>query len=137
VRTAIDTNIVSAIWSNEALASRIVQQLGMAKSQGALLISPAVYAELLAYPGATEKFVNQFLEETGVSVDFHLKEEVWKETARRYAKYAVRRRQSGSGSPKRLLADFVVGAHALLQADRLMSLDPVRYEQDFPELKLV
>jgi predicted nucleic acid-binding protein len=40
-------------------------------------------------------------------------------------------------SGKRLLADFIIGSHALAQADRLMTLDPKRYRQDFPELKLI
>jgi hypothetical protein len=39
--------------------------------------------------------------------------------------------------PKRLLADLVIGAHALIHADRLMTLDPARYRHDFPEFKLV
>jgi predicted nucleic acid-binding protein len=114
-----------------------MRQLGVAKSDGALLISPVVYVELLAYPNATEKFVREFLADTGIGVDFSLKEEVWQEAGRRFAKYADRRRRSGSSQPKRLLADFVVGAHALLHADRLLSLDPAVYGQDFPEIKLV
>lgn len=137
MRTAIDTNILSALWSNESSASRIAHQLGAAKTEGALLISPAVYAELLAYPGASEAFVNRFLDETAISIDFHLQEEVWREAGRRFAQYASRRRRSGSGGAKWPLADFLVGAHALVQADRLITLDPVRYEQDFPELKLL
>jgi predicted nucleic acid-binding protein len=36
-----------------------------------------------------------------------------------------------------LLSDFVMGAHAMLQADRFITLDPRRYSQDFPELKLL
>jgi predicted nucleic acid-binding protein len=137
VRTAIDTNIFSALWSSELGAREILQQLGDAKSLGGLLISPVVYAELLAYPKATEAFLNRFLSDTGVTVDFQLDEPVWVEAGRRFARYAGHRRKSGSGEPKRLLADFLVGAHALLQADRLMSLDPTRYEQYFPELKLL
>jgi predicted nucleic acid-binding protein len=137
VRTAIDTNILSALWSNELGARDIIQRLGDAKSFGALLIAPVVYAELLAYPKATEAFVNRFLSDTGITVDFHLDESVWVEAGRRFARYAGHRRKSGSGEPRRLLADFLIGAHALLQADRLMSLDPTRYKQYFPELKLV
>ena len=40
-------------------------------------------------------------------------------------------------TPKRLLADFVIGAHALYSADRLLTLDEGRYRRDFPELKLL
>jgi predicted nucleic acid-binding protein len=137
VRTAIDTNILSALWSNEAAARKIPRQLGDAKGQGALLIAPVVYVELLAYPKATESFVNGFLSETGITVDFQLDQAVWVDAGRRFARYADQRRKSGSGESKRLLADFLVGSHALLQADRLMSLDPARYKQYFPELKLL
>jgi predicted nucleic acid-binding protein len=137
VRTAIDTNILSAVWSNEPAAVDIAQQLGKARSSGALLISPVVYAELLAYPKATESFVNHFLSETGITVDFAIEELAWVEAGRRFAHYAGRRRKERYGHPKRLLADFLIGSHALLQADRLMSLDATPYKQYFPELKLV
>jgi predicted nucleic acid-binding protein len=50
MRTAIDTNVISALWSNESAAPKAAQRLGEAKSQGGLLIAPVVYAELLAYP---------------------------------------------------------------------------------------
>jgi hypothetical protein len=32
--------------------------------------------------------------------------------------------------------DFLVGAHAARVADRLLTLDRVRYARDFPHLKL-
>jgi predicted nucleic acid-binding protein len=136
LRTAIDTNILSALWSREPLAASIARQLGEAKSRGALLIAPIVYIELLAYPNASESFVKTFLADTGITVDFHLQEALWTEAGQRFARYAIRRRKSGHGSPKRLLADFLIGSHALVQADCLMTLDPARYKQDFPELKL-
>lgn len=137
MRTAIDTNILSALWSSEPSARNIPQQLGEAKSLGALLIAPVVYAELLAYPKATESFVSNFLSETGIAVDFDLDESVWVDAGRRFARYANQRRKSGHGESKRLLADFLIGSHALLQADRLMSMDTARYRQHFPDLKLV
>jgi predicted nucleic acid-binding protein len=137
VRTAIDSNVFSAIWSGEASAAPAADKLGAAKMDGALLISPFVFAELLAYPGATESHVRGFLERTGVAIDYRLQEAVWDETGRRFARYAIRRRQSFGKSPRRLLADFLIGAHALVQADRLFTFDPTVYQQDFPEVKLL
>ncbi len=137
MRTALDTNVISALWSKEPLASMIAKQLGDAKSDGGLVIGGPVYAELLAYPKATESFVNGFLADTGVAIDFEFQQPVWLEAGRRFARYAKRRRRSTPEAPRRLLADFIVGSHALIHADRLMTLDPGRYKQDFPELKLI
>jgi predicted nucleic acid-binding protein len=136
MRTAIDCNIISAIWSGEESASRVLVQLGKAKLEGALLISPFVFAELLAYPRATELFVREFLENAGVIVDYRLDERIWSEAGLRYARYGARRRQATGEGTRRILADFLIGAHALVQAERLLTLDPERYRQDFPELLL-
>jgi len=137
VRTAVDSNVISAIWSWEPSAERATIQLGEAKADGALLVSPFVFAELLAYPGATEAYVRRFLESTGVAIDFDLDERVWTETGLRYARYAARRRKSTGEGPRRIIADFLIGAHALVQADRLLTLDPKVYRQDFPEVSLM
>jgi len=81
--------------------------------------------------------VRKALAETAIAIDFDLEEDVWMLAAESFAAYAMRRRGSGGGSPKRLLADFVIASHALLKADRLMTLDPARYNLDFPKLNLV
>jgi len=70
-------------------------------------------------------------------VEFLLEEPVWRKAAEGFTAYARRRRLSGGSSPKRLLPDFLIAAHALLRADRLFTLDASRYQQDFPELRLV
>ena len=137
MRTAIDTNVLSALWSKEPSASDIARNLGNAKADGGLVVSGPVYAELLAYPKAEESFVNDFLADTGITVDFAFQESVWVEVGRRFARYAKRRRRPSRQAPKRLLADFIIGSHALVHADRFMTLDPKRYARDFPELKLV
>lgn len=137
MRTAIDTNIFSAIWSSEPSAALATVKLGRAKTEGALIISPVVFVELLAYPRSTEAFVRGFLEATGVSIDYKLEQRVWNETGRRFAGYSVRRRRSTGEKPRRVLADFLIGAHALFQAERLLTLDPKVYKQDFPELRLL
>jgi hypothetical protein len=137
VRTAIDANIFSSIWSKEPTAEMVVEQLGRAKQDGALLISPFAFAELYAHPNMTSDFIRPFLDATGVVVDYKLLESVWTEAGLRFARYAARRRKATGEGPRRLLADFLIGAHALVQADRLLTLDPKVYRQDFPELRLL
>jgi predicted nucleic acid-binding protein len=137
MRTAIDTNVLSGLWSKEPSASDIARNLGNAKAEGGLVVSGPVYAELLAYPKATESFVNDFLADTGITVDFEFQQPVWVEAGRRFARYAKQRRRSARQGPKRLLGDFIIGSHAMVHADRFMTLDPKRYTRDFPELRLV
>ena len=58
------------------LASDIAKTLGNAKTEGGLDVGAPVYAELLAYPKATESFVNSFLADTGIDVDFEFQQRV-------------------------------------------------------------
>ncbi len=134
--TAIDTNILSAVWDREPGSARWVELLGESFRAGSLVVCGVVFAEALAHPRASEDFVRNFFKETGILVDFGADEILWTETARRYSRYALRRRQSSGQATKRLLADFVVGTHALLHADRLFTLDKGRYEHEFPEIEL-
>jgi predicted nucleic acid-binding protein len=134
MRTAIDTNVISALWSGEPASNGIAVLLGEAQDDGGLVVSAPVYVELLAYPNVSVNVLRQFLERTRVVVDFLLDEAVWHEAGAAYAAYATRRRRSKEGQPKRLLVDFVVGAHAFLKADRLLTLDAARYRSAFPQL---
>jgi predicted nucleic acid-binding protein len=136
MKTALDSNILSAFWSNEPSAARIEQELRNSRAQGGVVICAPVYVELLAHPLVTPAFVDEFLAETGVVVEFILDEPIWRKAAEGFVAYAQRRRRSGGKSPKRLLPDFLIAAHALLAADRLFTLDPSRYQQDFPQLRL-
>jgi hypothetical protein len=137
MRTAIDTNVLSALWSAEPLAAAMSEALEEAATDGSLVICPVVYAELLAHPRASANFVDQFLAATDITIDFPVGEPVWRDVAVRFAKYAARRRASRGGSAKRVVADFIVGAHALIRADRLLTLDRALYSRDFPELELM
>ena len=101
------------------------------------MISAPVFVELSAVPGLNVQTVRKALAETSIAIDFDLEEEVWMLAAASFAAYAIRRRRSGGGWPKRLLPDFVIPSHALLRADRLMTRDASRYSQDFPTLRLL
>lgn len=137
MKTALDSNILSSLWSNEPSAVRVQAELKSARSQGALVVCAPVFVELMAHPLVSPGFVDDFIRETRIAVEFVLSESVWRKAAERYSAYAQRRRLSGGASPRRLPADFVIAAHALLEADRLFTLDSTRYHRDFPELRLV
>jgi predicted nucleic acid-binding protein len=81
--------------------------------------------------------VDKLLAEAGITVEFVLEKDVWLGAAAAFAAYARRRRRSSGSQPKRLLVDFLIAAHALLRADCLMTLDPSRYRQNFPHLRLI
>jgi predicted nucleic acid-binding protein len=137
VRTAIDTNIISALWSKEPSASQITQLLNTAYQAGGLVICAAVYAELHAYPRVKPAFIDKFLSDTHISVEYSLSKDVWDLVASAYASYAQERRQQKTGQAKRLLVDFMVGAHALKEADQLLTLDRSRYNNAYPNLKII
>lgn len=137
MRTALDTNVISGLFSRDSSTEKIVTLLGTCRQQGSLMISPVIYAELLAYPNATEHFLQGFLVATGIHVSYTIDDPVWDESGRRFARYADQRRKSGGHCPRRLLADFVIGCHALAGADRLMTFDQNFYKNYFPELHLV
>lgn len=137
MRTALDSNVISSLWSGEQSADRITKELVEARARGGLVICAPVFVELTAHPIAKEGVLAKFLAETDIAVDFDLSEEVWRKAAAVVKAYARRRRRSGGNSPKRLLIDYVIAAHALLYADQLMTLDPQRYALDFAELRLL
>jgi len=80
-----------------------------ARQEGGLVVCAPVYAELLAYPGATKDFVDTFLEDTQIEVQVDLSLEVWTLSGEAFSAYAERRRKDQTNQPKRLIVDFVVG----------------------------
>jgi predicted nucleic acid-binding protein len=135
--TALDSNVLSSLWSAEPSAPVVRQHLINARLSGRIIVSAPVYAELAAHPQVSLDRVDGLLAEADIAVDYLLDERVWRKAAEGFAAYAQRRRRSGGASPKRLLPDFVIAAHALLHADRLFTLDPARYQLDFPDLRLM
>src|ERR1700756_638266 len=92
--TAIDTNVVSALWDKDQalnLAARIA--LEKAFRRGRLVVAAPVFSELIAAPGRTESFVSSFFEETGIAIDWELSESAWRSAGRAFQSYAERRRK--------------------------------------------
>jgi len=137
VKTAVDTNVFVALFSGDADTSATAQAtLEDTRADGPLVISPAVYAELVA--GRDETFVERFLSEKAIDVDWEQSREVWGTAGACYGKYARdRRKQKGDPGPRRILADFLIGAHAIHRAEALLTSDSRIYGTYFPELKVV
>jgi predicted nucleic acid-binding protein len=136
--TAIDTNIIVSLWDKDTnLSSLAKTALDSALQRGGLIISTPVFAELVACPGRNEIFLDSFLRDTGITVDWELGESVWREAGRAFQAYAARRRKQGGISPRRILADFLIGAHALGKDCELLTLDDYLYGVAFPRLKIV
>jgi predicted nucleic acid-binding protein len=135
--TAIDTNVVIALWDEDAALSGAAQAaLEKAFRRGNLVVAAPVFAELMAAPGRTETFVTSFLEDTAIAVDWNLDQAVWTAAGRAYQKYAERRRKQGDSGTRRILADFLIGAHAQVRAYRLLTLDERLYRAAFPALTI-
>ncbi len=135
--TAIDSNIFIAFWdADDALNSLAKSALNSAWSRGSLVVAAPVYAELLVFPGRSEAFLDSFLKETSVSVDWEIDEAIWRTAGRAFQSYAARRKRHRESGPRRILADFLIGAHALRNGYRLLTLDSGLYKAAFPRLSV-
>ncbi|SRR6266536_1169173 len=136
--TAIDTNVLVALWDkDDALNSAAQTALDAAFAQGKMVINGAVFAELLAFPRRSETFVDEFLIDTGITVDWTTDESIWRVAGRAFQNYARRRRRQKTSGPRRILADFLIGAHALQKGHSLLTLDDGMYRAAFPQLRIV
>ncbi|HEY6467923.1 MAG TPA: PIN domain-containing protein [Candidatus Acidoferrales bacterium] len=135
--TALDTNVIVALWHDEEMSLVALKALEEARNQGALVISAPVFAELAAHPGRTVEFVNQFLEVTAIDVDWEISEDVWRLAGAAFRTYAIRRKKERRETPRRILADFVIGAHAMQRRSRLITLDGGLFRSVFPDLDLL
>ena len=136
--TAVDTNVVIALWDKDPGLSLAAQNaLESAFNRGTLVAAAPVFAELMAAPGRSEAFVGLFFEETGIAIDWQLGERVWRSAGRAFRAYVERRRKQRDIGTRRILADFLIGAHAAANGYRLLTLDDRLYRTSFPALAIV
>ena len=135
--TSIDTNVIVALWDAEDTLHRAARvALDRAFNEGTLVISGAVYAELLAAPQRTEAFLDRFCDEAGIAVEWEFSERIWRSAGEAFQKYAERRRKQKGAAPRRILADFLIGSHALVSGYKLLTLDERTYQMAFPRLAI-
>jgi predicted nucleic acid-binding protein len=136
--TSVDSNVFIALWNpDDSTNSRASERLEFASQAGGLVISAPVYSELLAYPGREERVIEQFIVATGIVVDWVIDERVWREASRAFRNYSIARRKQRQPPPRRILTDFVIGAHAVIRNHRLLTMDKKIYRAAFPSLDVI
>ncbi len=128
--TAVDTNILLDVFlPDKKFASDSSKLLKLAYDEGALVICDIVYAELV--PQFEEKSIlDSALATINVSLS-SVDKDVAFIAGERWKVY----RKSG-GERKRIITDFLIGAHAMVKAERFLTRDRGFYKSYFPDLQI-
>ncbi len=129
--TAVDTNILLDVFlPDEKHCDGSRELLRLAYNEGALIICEIVYAEPVPRFGDRDELdkalntINLTLSLTGPETA-HTAGEKWD----------LYRKQGGTR--KRIITDFLIGAHALAIADRFLTRDRGFYHSYFPDLNIM
>ena len=126
--TAADTNILLDLFTSGATTGSLSDELlNDARQRGLLLICDVVYAELV--PNFADRdALDEALRAVGATVS-PIDTDIAYTAGLRWGQY----RRAG-GPRTRILAGFVIGAHALATADTFLTRDQGFYSTYFPEL---
>jgi len=129
--SAVDTNVLLDIFlPDKRFAANSAKLLKRAYDEGALIICDTVYAELVPqFPDRSK--LDDTLATINASVS-HSDTDVAFLAGERWAKY----RKSG-GQRKRIITDFLIGAHAAIKAERFLTRDRGFYQSYFPEVQIL
>ena len=129
--TAVDTSVLLDILADDPKhAAQSETLLARAYQQGSLMICPVVYAELA--PNARDRRqLDSWLQRGGIRVDALTAQHGY---AAGLAHAAYRK---AGGKRERVLADFLIGAHALHEANRLLTRDRGFYRKYFSGLEVL
>lgn len=151
--TAVDTNALLALLYEDDYADASEAALRRAYQAGRVVVTPIVYAELAADGHfAAETDLNRFLEDFSIRLVEPSRGALFNagETFRRYTDRRPDGLQCPSCGTKRVVnceecgerlsprqhiaADFLIGGHATIDADALVSFDDGFYDTYFPSL---
>lgn len=125
---SVDTNVIISALNqkdvNHLVARQLLSEHG---SREAPVISPVVYAELMAAPGRDG--VRAFLERAEIAALVETLLELWEKAGTTFGDDAVQRRKGQL--PRRIVADFVSAAHAAHHDLKVMTLDRAVYDAAF------
>ena len=128
--TAVDTNIlVDVVAPDETTGQASRELLRIAYDRGPVLVCDVVYAELVPAFESREA-LDAALRDVGATVS-PIDTDIAYMAGLRWGQY----RRAG-GPRTRILADFLIGAHAIAAADAFLTRDRGFYATYFPELQV-
>lgn len=130
MKTAVDSSVLFDIVKGSPGARAAQVALETALAHGSLAVCAVVIAELGRYFG-TEQDLRDFLAACQIDHD-PLSMEAALEAARIMRAYA-----RNKGPRERIAPDFLIGAHAIKQADALLTGDAGFYRHYFEELNVL
>lgn len=129
--SAVDTNILlDVLRPNPDFVESSTRLLESSAELGSTLICPIVYSELSAH-FKEEGELKRFLEDCTMQID-NISQEVAFAAGQTWRAY-----RAAGGKRKRIVSDFIIGAHATIQASRLLSRDRGFYLSYFPNLSVL
>ena len=129
--TAVDTSVlVDVLTDDETFGAASAQALADAVLAGGVVACDVVWAETAAGFAELDAF-RETMDELGVL--FSASETATAEAA----SAAWRAYRIGGGAGGRIVSDFLIGAHALVQTDRLLARDRGFYRGYFRDLAIV
>jgi predicted nucleic acid-binding protein len=129
--TAVDTNVLLDVFGTDANFGLLsAEALRRCLSEGSLVASEVVWAEAASVFGVAARFQEAMHKLPATFSPMT-------DAAALRAAEIWRRYRSAGGSRGRIVADFLIGAHALSAADRLLTRDRGFYRRHFAGLKIL